>query len=67
MQALNERAEQLELRRAALAKMASNCSPAMIADAQRILDEQTAQFQADLVAFCAVELPAADLANEKAA
>jgi hypothetical protein len=67
VQALNERAEQLELRRAALAKMASNCSPEMIADAQRVLDEQTAQFQADLVAFCGVELPAEDLADEKAA
>jgi hypothetical protein len=67
VQALNERAEQLELKRAALAKMASNCSPEMIAEAQRILDEQTAQFQADLVAFCGVELPAEDLADEKAA
>jgi hypothetical protein len=67
VQALNERAEQLELRRAALAKMASNCSPETIAEAQRILDEQTAQFQADLAAFCRVELPTEDLAGEKAA
>jgi hypothetical protein len=67
VQALNERAEQLELKRAALAKMASNCSAETIADAQRILDEQTAQFQADLVAFCAVELHTEDLAGKKAA
>jgi hypothetical protein len=67
VQALNERAEQLELKRAALAKMASNCSTETIADAQRILDEQTAQFEADLAAFCGAEPSAEDLAGEKAA
>jgi hypothetical protein len=67
VQALNERAEQLELKRAALRKMASNCSPETIAEAQRILDEQTARFEADLSAFCGVGLPTEDLAGEKAA
>ena len=67
VQALNDRAEQLELRRAAIAKMASNCSAETIAEARRVLDEQTAQFEADLTAFCRVELPTEHLAGKKAA